>query len=184
MHEQLNHGIRQAMTESSEQVTQATGQAPTRSMLFFNSPGWSSAVNVILSFYTATLINMLVVWNSGPMLLAVMIVIFLFWWVFLEQLLSKLLVAENDGGQGWNMFVLHMIQSVTMILIFMISQYGLPLIMNTWTRVGFGPGEAIVEAVVLLMLAFAFVGTLWQTGRLSHTDTWTIKWHRRDRYVV
>ncbi|HKB53097.1 MAG TPA: hypothetical protein VKD22_03800, partial [Ramlibacter sp.] len=83
MHEQLNHGIRQAMTESSEQVTQATGQAPTRSMLFFNSPGWSSAVNVILSFYTATLITMLVVWNSGPMLLAVMIVVFLFWWVFL-----------------------------------------------------------------------------------------------------
>jgi len=189
LQDMLNDGTHKALAVGGPaptpvSVAKQQGSHPSQSMLFFNSQGWSTVVSIILTFYTSALLGVLEQWRSGLPLLGLLIITCVVWWDLVRVPLHTILTADPEQGAMWNMGVQHVLQAVTLILIFSISQLGLPLLMSTWTRIGLGPGESIIMALILLMLGFFFIGNMWRSAQLLDFPDWFGGGRRRNRTRV
>lgn len=137
---------------------------------FLQSAAWFSVQAIIISFFTADILDSILEWRSGFEVFILMIAVTVLWWYVVQDPLINFIVSEFDKDSQWDRGVKSGVQIVTTSLVIMTFQYASRILSDSWNAQSFSPTDRIAQIFVIALYIGDIIFNVVQAEKLRDYD--------------
>lgn len=137
---------------------------------FLQSAAWFSVQAIIISFFTADILDSILEWRSGFEVFLLMIAVTVLWWYVVQDPLINFIVSEYDRDSQWDRGVKSGVQIVTTSLVILTFQYASRILSDSWNAQSFSPTDRIAQIFVIALYIGDIIFNVVQAEKLRDYD--------------